>query len=171
MMIKIFNIIYFSGVIAGLLFPLADSFMNKIPWYKNSIADRSSSRDVEYTKLPIIYKIVAAFIPIFNLAWIFVLLLMLLNLIKDGFWELKKWIVRRMAKSVRRNFVIKVKVVKRLFPAFLQYFYSCVDYEIAKRDGQAEIVKRLLKLMDNIKVNEAVTKIKTEITFESEQNK
>lgn len=133
--------IYLTAVVAGVLYPVLDSFMYRTFKFYREVGDIKSfqiksydlaiSSNIKvYREGPIHYKILAALIPVFNFIFVISILAMIWTVACEGIHVIKKKLIWYMAKSVK-HFLIKVWIVKHIFPAYVKYFYNCIEKRYA----------------------------------------
>jgi hypothetical protein len=142
--------IYLIGVMSGLLFPILDSFLvERFSYYKESTDELLETNIKIYRKGPFVFKFVAALIPVLNLAWTLCIVLIIRLLIVDCCRQLRtKFIVWLAKRPVKRGFVFRTKLVKKVFPKQLHFYYECV--EINNSHKVLGIITKILKVISEL---------------------
>jgi len=91
---KVIGIIYFIGLLSGLLFPIMDDLLQRYcAIYRDTEGENEIALKI-YRKGPWHFKLLSAVIPVINLIWVFLILISLwliytiwINRLKNRFIE------------------------------------------------------------------------------------
>jgi intracellular septation protein A len=131
--------IYLICIIAGLLYPVIDGLL--IRYSKIYIAADFLSGAIAcqaYRTFSVKSKLSLAVIPVVNSLWILVLGAIAFFFIREWWFGRKKAFIWWLAgTSTRHHFVFKTKLVKKLFPSYINYYYLSLEqrhynYKLAK---------------------------------------
>jgi len=124
---KIIGIIYFIGLLSGLLFPVMDDLLLR---YCSIYREESGENDIAlkiYRQGPWYYKLLSAVIPVINLIWVLLILLSFWLIYTVWINRLKNRFIEYLAKKpIKKGFIFRTKLVKKLFPRKVSYYYKCI---------------------------------------------
>lgn len=140
--------VYIIGASAGLIYPLFDDFLMKHSKdYKN--VDSGSYYFELYREAPVQFKLFAALLPVINLFWVVVILILIRFCIISWWWKIKRKFIRWLANtSLERRLKFKFWLVEHIFPNMLAYYYDRIDTRLdqeALAMGLTGVIKKLLK--------------------------
>jgi hypothetical protein len=158
-----FRIIYITGAVAGLLFPVMEELALR---FSKRYMELDKTPENKYVRLyregPVHYKIIAALIPIFNIIWILTVLLLMRFFIQNWWFSRKKKFIWWLAgTSIKKHFIFKAKLVKKFFPAYKDYYYNSLE----KRHWNYKMAKEIERiLIADIKKTRETEKIEADGT-------
>lgn len=160
--------IYLTGVIAGLLFPVIDSLSLR---YSKNFREHRANTDLrsdinQYRLFPAKLKLLASIIPVFNFIWILTILLIVRFFISTWWYGRKKAFIWWLAgTSIKKHFMFKAKLVKKVFPMYMDYYFSSLE----KRHWNYKLAKELSEILKNISVGLVEKQILDSIGMTDEQ--
>lgn len=122
--------IYLVGVLAGTVFPVMDTLLKKYSTIYYDLTFERTEYKV-YRHGPIKYKLYSAILPIFNLAWVFIIIMSIYHIAHIKLIEIRYaaasniviWLAKR---SNRKYFPLRLKIVGRFFPSHKNFFLNMV---------------------------------------------
>lgn len=120
--------IYLLGAIAGLLFPVIDAWFDahSKAYREVNIKNEVNKNIIDYRYGPWHWKVIASFLPVFNLIWIITLVLMFFFFVRLWRLKLTRCFIRWLSKR-KKNKAGRIRFVKKYFPEFKEYYYSCLQ--------------------------------------------
>jgi hypothetical protein len=120
---------YLLCIAAGLLFSVIDSLCMRYSRDYQAVNNTKAYRDLkQYREFPMNLKLLAAIIPIFNLIWVLMILLIIRFFLLNWWYGRKKAFIYWLAgTSIKKHFIFKAKLVKKLFPGYKDYYYASLE--------------------------------------------
>jgi hypothetical protein len=100
---------------------------------------------IEWKTAPFHYKLGVIFIPVINLWFTILALLLIIGFIRYQWWCIGLWLVKRMTRTTGR-FRIKELMIRIFFRSHIDYFYK--RYSSLFQNEMFEIVKTIKKYND-----------------------
>jgi hypothetical protein len=122
--------IYLTGVIAGVLYPIADQLMNKYSkiYREAGNSDFMTAYTIKlYRDGPIHYKLFSALLPLVNFVFVFSLGGIIWLFLSTADYRLKKKFIRWLAGNSMKHFRFNFWLVIHIFPKYKKYYYSCLE--------------------------------------------